>query len=117
MNFWDFLKKNKFLYFSLILSFCLGAFITIVTISKIYVKYIAIIGGFITMVFSAAGLYYSHLKKELTIQEKKKKLIKKLDDEIEVLEEVINKEEENQDLGILKEKIKKRDRLLSSMKK
>ena len=101
----------------MILSFCLCVFITVVTVSKMYVRYIAIIGGFTAMAFSYAGLYLSQIKKELTIKEKKSKVIKKLNNEIEVLEEIINKDEEKEDLEILKEEIEKRDRLLALIKK
>ena len=100
----------------MIYSFCLLAF-TIVTISNIYDKYIVIIGGFIVMIFFAAGLYFSQINQKLTIKEKMNKLINKVEDEIIVLEEMINKEEEKKELRYLKEKIVKRERLIAPIKK
>jgi len=69
------------------------------------------------MIFSAAGLYFSHIKPKLTAKEKMNKIINKVEDDIMVLEEMVNKEEEKKELQYLKAKIEKRERLIASIKK
>ena len=116
MNFWDFIKNNRCAYIGILLAFFLNSFFAVVSFSKIHLKYIAIFGGFIVMVFSGVGLYYSKKKRKLPLKEKRQKYITTIDDEISVLEDVIVKKEEKREentLRILKEKIEKRERLIT----